>query len=80
MSQNKLRGITSKGFSGQFLLRTLKDDIVFVPCGSALPFVIRRNVESAKEFVWVGECYAHGITEGQAFDGDESSIEELRII
>jgi hypothetical protein len=48
--QKRLRGITNKGFPGQFPLSTLEDDIVFIPCGSALPFAIRRSLESASEF------------------------------
>ena len=78
--QNRLRGITRAGLPGQFPLRSQKGDIVFIPCGSALPFVIRHSPECPSKFIWIGECYVHGVMEGQAFDGNESSIEELKII
>jgi len=42
-----------------------RDDVVAVLFGSTTPFVVRRVVGMAKRYKLVGECYVHGIMDGE---------------
>ncbi|KAL2043751.1 hypothetical protein N7G274_003270 [Stereocaulon virgatum] len=55
--------ITSKGYMGLVPRMTEIDDCVCVFLGSHIPFVVRRK--GGGEFELVGECYVHGIMDGE---------------
>lgn len=40
------------------------DDEVYIVLGADVPFVIRQNGPS---YTLVGECYVHGLMQGQAY-------------
>ncbi|MCJ1408686.1 hypothetical protein MMC19_002761 [Ptychographa xylographoides] len=62
----KRRGRTRRGYVGQFSLHSLVGDMVFLPLGSAVPFLIRERPESAgATYELIGECYVHGIMKGE---------------
>jgi hypothetical protein len=41
-------------------------DKVYVLAGGSHPFVLRPMADDPKQFQLVGECYLHGIMDGQA--------------
>ena len=55
--------VTSKGYMGLFPRTTEIGDSVCVFLGSHIPFVVRRR--GGGEFELVGECYVHGIMDGE---------------
>ncbi|KUJ12903.1 uncharacterized protein LY89DRAFT_592380 [Mollisia scopiformis] len=66
--------VTSKGFIGMVTPRTEISDEIALIFGAATPFVIRHpngRCDGSKEcklpFLFVGECYVHGIMDGEAF-------------
>ncbi|KAK5684820.1 hypothetical protein LTS10_002895 [Elasticomyces elasticus] len=54
---------------------TLRGDIVCVFVGMEVPYLLRQmpTTSTRREFQLVGECYVHGIMDGEAF---ESGVEE----
>ncbi|KAF7548679.1 hypothetical protein G7Z17_g6923 [Cylindrodendrum hubeiense] len=58
-------GVTDDGWIGMLPPGAEIDDWVFVPLGSAVPFVIRRDGEMWK---LVGECYIQGVMQGELFE------------
>ncbi|KAJ9611713.1 hypothetical protein H2200_004897 [Cladophialophora chaetospira] len=44
-------------------------DLIFVPCAARAPIVVRET-EMQGQFTVLGECYVHGIMEGQLFNED----------
>jgi hypothetical protein len=57
---------TKKGYVGFVPKRSRAGDLVFVLMGSDVPLVLRRCEEGMYRLV--GECYVHGIMEGEAMD------------
>jgi hypothetical protein len=50
-------------------------DLIYIPFGSKVPFVFRKNNGYFKN---IGECYVHGMMHEEAFA--EKEVEELEII
>ena len=71
------RGRTSNGYVGQFPVDARKGDVVCVPLGSAVPFVVRRV--RGESFTLVGECYVHGIMQGEIFERDSIDAKYIEI-
>lgn len=57
-------GVTTQRYLGLFPRGTKAGDHVCVFTGACVPFVIRR-CESRDEYQLVGECYVHGIMDGE---------------
>ncbi|KAI0426556.1 heterokaryon incompatibility protein-domain-containing protein [Xylaria sp. FL1042] len=55
---------TEGGLIGWVPEETVEGDIVVIPYGSRVPFVV-RNVSEGK-YRLIGECYIHGLMDGQA--------------
>lgn len=72
---SKRRGRTEHGYVGQFCLNVQVGDCVYIPLGSAVPYVIRPG--SNKTYRLIGECYVHGIMNGEAFHISGASIVDL---
>ncbi len=79
LCRSRRRGRTKSGLVGQFPRTARVDDVVFIPCGSAISFIIRPVLGHEHIYRWIGECYVHGIMEGQAFR-DPSLVEEIRVV
>lgn len=62
--RNRRFGRTGKGYIGLFPEHSRAGDLVCVLLGSHVPFVVRRK--SHKCFRLIGECYVHGIMNGEA--------------
>lgn len=56
---------TRMGLTGYVPVRARKGDIICILYGADVPFVIRR--EGGGKYSLVGECYMHGIMNGEAF-------------
>lgn len=63
---DRRRGRTERGFIGQFSHLVQVGDIVFLPLGSPVPFCIRPKPDGT--YMLLGDCYVHGIMNGEAFD------------
>lgn len=62
-------GIIGKKYFGLFPKRTQARDIVCVFSGCHVPFALRKREDGEKSQL-VGECYVHGIMEGEVVDMD----------
>ncbi|KAF2138402.1 uncharacterized protein K452DRAFT_217023, partial [Aplosporella prunicola CBS 121167] len=56
---------TAQGFMGIGPAAMAVEDRVVILYGSIVPLILRR-CESSGNFKLVGECYVHGIMEGEA--------------
>ncbi|KAL9108908.1 MAG: hypothetical protein Q9187_008233 [Circinaria calcarea] len=54
---------TAKGYVGMVLETTQRDDVIYVMLGCSMPLIL-RPVEDG--FQYVGECYIHGLMDGEA--------------
>ncbi|MCJ1437038.1 hypothetical protein MMC27_006423 [Xylographa pallens] len=57
---------------------TYKGDVVCVVLGGEVPYVIRPKKNG--HYLFVGECYVHGLMDGQALQGYEEGNVEMQII
>ena len=67
------------GFLGLAPEKTNKEDLICILFGCSVPVVLRRHsspktLENYYEFI--GECYVHGLMEGEAFDIQKREREE----
>jgi hypothetical protein len=58
--------VTEDKFLGLGNTMMLPGDMVYVLAGGSHPFVLRPEVDHPHHFRLVGECYLHGIMDGQA--------------
>lgn len=56
-------GTTNKGYMGMFPAQTQVCDVIAIIYGARTPFVIRPT---ANGYHFIGECYVHGIMDGEA--------------
>ncbi|KAH8589759.1 heterokaryon incompatibility protein-domain-containing protein [Bisporella sp. PMI_857] len=68
--------ITSQGFMGRVPHGTQPGDVVAVFLGAKVPFVLRKH-RSEDRYFFVGECYIHGIMEGEVMNGLEKGEQDL---
>lgn len=64
-------GTTAEGYMGLFPSAAQVGDLVCVLFGGVVPFLLREHVGY---FELVGECYVHGVMEGQAVEGQKVDI------
>ena len=65
---NKQLFWTAGGYLGLVTRGAMVDDEVWLLKGGNLPFLLRK-VEGEK-FELIGECYVHGVMNGEKFEGD----------
>lgn len=65
--------ITDRGYLGYVSSESQIGDKICIPFGSAAPYIVRENKEGV--FMLVGECYVHGIMDGEAMK--ERDMESL---
>jgi len=68
------------GYIGQVPLNTRVGDEIFLPLGSAIPFIVRPRAGSVGNFELIGECYVHGIMNGEVFKSGYYQCEEAIIV
>lgn len=71
-------GVTSQGYMGLFPQTTQMGDHVCVFLGGYIPFVVRRLV--GNKFNLVGECYVHGIMDGEVMDMTQLSMQDMTLV
>ena len=71
-------GVTSNGYMGLFPQTTRVGDEICVISGGYIPFVVRR--QSGSNFQLVGECYVHGIMNGEVMEMTELSSAEMTLV
>ena len=71
-------GVTSNGYMGLFPQTTRVGDQICVISGGYIPFVVRRQSEN--DFQLVGECYVHGIMNGEVMQMTELSSAEMTLV
>ena len=70
--------ITQGGYIGLAPEAAEENDVVSVVLGGEVPYVIRPKNNG--HYLFVGECYVHGLMDGQALEGHEeggSEVEEI---
>lgn len=70
---------TSKGYMGLFPRGTQAGDRICVFLGAPVPFVIRPHKPN-KSYQLIGECYVHGIMEGEILEVPGIQSEDITII
>ena len=71
-------GVTSKGYMSLFPQTTHIGDEICVISGGHIPFVVRR--QSGDDFQLVGECYVHGIMNGEVLHMTELSRADMTLV
>jgi len=59
-------GSSRRGYLGWLPSAAAPQDIICIPCGSEVPYVLRKDGDYYK---LIGECYIHGIMLGEAVEG-----------
>ncbi|KAH7372098.1 heterokaryon incompatibility protein-domain-containing protein [Cadophora sp. MPI-SDFR-AT-0126] len=64
--------VSSKGRAGMIPWDAEPEDIIVVFLGAQVPFVLRKSIRHDKKFYkLIGECYLHGLMDGQVLDEKE---------
>ena len=74
------RGRTKRGYVGQFSVHACIGDTIFIPYGSAIPFLIRRKISEEDTYELIEECYVHGIMEGEGFSVEAATVKDVHIV
>ncbi len=74
--------VTNTGRIGQATLTARPGDEIFVAVGAQVPFVVRRTTTlspgtGAAVYEFVGECYLHGVMDGEALNGGDVELQEI---
>jgi len=62
-------GISQKGFLGWLPRFTMKGDLICIPLGCEVPYILRKDKD--KYYTLVGEGYFHGIMHGEALGAED---------
>jgi hypothetical protein len=68
-------GITACGHVGVFPGETRNGDFIVLLPGATMPFVLRKSGDD--KYILVGDCYLHGVMEGELIHLDEGQEEVL---
>ena len=72
-------GTTSRGYMGLFPRGTTIGDQVCIISGGYVPFVLRPS-GGDHSFLLVGECYQHGVMDGQMMQTADFRMQEIEIV
>ncbi|KAF4892904.1 Heterokaryon incompatibility protein 6, OR allele [Colletotrichum fructicola] len=78
LTESRRFAATDIGLIGYVPMRAKKGDLVCILHGSEVPFVIRK--ETGGKYSVVGECFMHGIMEGQALQMESIKDEVFSFI
>ncbi|CAF9905887.1 MAG: hypothetical protein HETSPECPRED_005979 [Heterodermia speciosa] len=72
-------GTTILGYMGLFPAQAQKGDAIAIVYGAHTPFVIRPK---SQDFQFIGECYIHGVMDGEAMKGvdPERQWEDIKLM
>jgi hypothetical protein len=71
--------MTSKGYLGVGQERVKADDKICIFLGAAVPFLLREMKDSNGFYQLIGECYIHGIMDGELFKNGEPPMVDFPI-
>jgi len=77
LAGGKLFFLTDDRYMGLAPLDTIEGDRVCVILGCSVPFIVRPTADG---WIQVGECYVHGLMEGEAMDMEDIEIQDIRLI
>ena len=63
--------VTSGGYLGRVPLGSVIGDKICILFGGCVPFVLRETGDG--HFKFIGECYVHGIMDGEAMEGKDTA-------
>src|SRR5262249_34310553 len=73
--------LTEQGYMGLGPMNMQVGDVVYILCGGNTPFLLRTaGAKSVPEVgereckILVGDCYVHGIMDGEAMDTEEETV------
>ena len=66
--------MTRKGFVGLVPGDAAEGDVICVFIGVKVPFVLREDEDG---YQLLGDCYVHGIMEGEALEMPDSIVQEI---
>ena len=74
--------VTKKGYIGAAPLSSQVGDVVYVLAGGHVPFVLRKKPGGQKSapLRLVGECYVHGLMQGEALRWKDFFWEDVQIL
>lgn len=75
--KGRVYGTTDAGYMGMFPAACRVDDLIVVLATGEVPYVL-RPIEGDR-FTFVGECYVHGIMDGEAM-GDGQDLEKFVLV
>lgn len=73
-------GTTSKRYMGLFPRGTQEGDQICIFSGGHIPFVVRRQQATSSKYQLVGECYVHGIMNGEAMHMPDLEMKDVELI
>jgi len=76
---SRRRAVSCGGYAAQVPLATQVGDLIFLPLGSPIPFIIRSSDSRRDHFELIGECYVHGIMNGEAI-GEKSDVVDINMM
>ncbi|KAF7534136.1 hypothetical protein G7054_g6470 [Neopestalotiopsis clavispora] len=78
--RNRRLGILGNGRLGLFPRHCRSGDMVYLVYGCIVPILLRPVDNDKGKFQLVGECYVHGIMQGEAFNATQDTMEEIVMI
>jgi hypothetical protein len=69
--------ITADGWCAQIPGGAQVGDVIFLPLGSAVPLVLRMDLDG---YILQGECYVHGVMNGELMRRDGMTIEDITLV
>jgi hypothetical protein len=73
-TNRRLAHTSQHGFIGLVPRRAEIADVIYVVHGSQVPLLLRK---SGERYIFIGECYVHGIMDGECFDFCKDTVETL---
>ncbi|MCJ1251893.1 hypothetical protein MMC30_009131 [Trapelia coarctata] len=77
VARGKLFILTEDRYMGLAPLDTTEGDRICVILGCSVPFIVRPTVDG---WILIGECYVHGLMDGEVMGMEDIEIEDVRLI
>lgn len=74
--------VTKKGYLGVGPLSARAGDAVYVLSGGHVPFVLRKAPQTGEDHAWtlIGDCYVHGVMQGEALGREGFAWTDVRLL
>ncbi|KAG7284472.1 hypothetical protein NEMBOFW57_010846 [Staphylotrichum longicolle] len=71
--------VTERGYIGLGHENCAAGDVVCVFLGGEVPYIVRSAPAGGHGFTFLGECYVHGVMDGEAMDG-KAALEQFTLV